>query len=138
MVPVELADPFSNSPSTSKILEQLQSKGYYGFLPKGTWTPTVNLYETEKAYVVCVDLAGVDKDKLDITVQERRLIISGNRQVPCCASTGNFQAARVRLHLMEIDHGTFLREVELPLDVRQAKVAAHYDHGLLWIELPKE
>jgi len=138
MTPVELAEPFSNSPSTSKISEHLQPKGYYGFLPKGTWTPDVNLYETEKAYVVCVDISGVEKEKLEITVHESRLVIQGTRQVPCCKMTGDFQAARVRLHLMEIDHGTFSREVELPLQVRQMKVVAHYENGLLWIELPKK
>lgn len=137
MTLVELAEPMSDSPSISKILEQLQSKGYYGFLPKGTWTPEVNLYETEKAYLVCVNIAGIEKEKLEITVQETRLVIRGNRQVPTCKKTGDFQSARVRLHLMEIDHGCFCREIELPQPVRQMKVLARYENGLLWVELPK-
>ena len=42
----------------NKLLEQMQ-KGYYGFYPTEQWTPSVNVYETESAYHVCVDLAGV-------------------------------------------------------------------------------
>jgi len=44
---------------------------------------------------------------------------------------------RVRIHLMEIDHGGFCREVELPEDVDKDRIAANYRNGMLWIELPK-
>ena len=43
---------------------------------------------------------------------------------------------RVRIHLMEIDHGGFCREVELPEDVDKDRIAANYRNGMLWIELP--
>jgi HSP20 family molecular chaperone IbpA len=38
---------------------------------------------------------------------------------------------------MEIDHGGFCREVELPEDVDRERIAANYRNGMLWIELPK-
>ena len=39
---------------------------------------------------------------------------------------------------MEIDHGAFYREVELPDAGRPGQIiAAHYRNGMLWIELPK-
>ena len=38
---------------------------------------------------------------------------------------------------MEIDHGGFCREVELPEDVDRDRIAANYRNGMLWIELPK-
>jgi HSP20 family protein len=84
--------------------------------------------------MVCVDLAGVDKEKIDVEVVEQRLTLKGNRAVPTCAQNGQ----RPRLHLMEIDHGPFAREVELPQDVRQDKINAKYVDGMLWIELPKK
>ena len=55
------------------MLEQLQNKGYYGFFSNENWTPNVNLYETEAAYLVCVDLAGVEKEKIEIEVVDGRL-----------------------------------------------------------------
>ena len=65
-MPVTVAGSFSNfNPQVNKMMEQL-SKGYYGFMPSEVFTPNVNLYETETQYQVCVDLAGVEKDKIDI------------------------------------------------------------------------
>lgn len=123
-----------------KILEQL-NKGYYSFSPNETWTPNVNLYETEAAYQVCVDLAGVDKEKIDIEVNDRRLYIKGARAVPIINNkqTGEGPgSARTRVHLMEIDHGSFARAVELPHDVRPDRITAEHKNGILWIELPKK
>ncbi|HUB24044.1 MAG TPA: Hsp20/alpha crystallin family protein [Tepidisphaeraceae bacterium] len=114
-------------------------KGFYSFFPHQSWTPSVNLYETETAYLVCVDLAGVEKAKIDIEVVQQRLTLKGVREVPPCppqAVVGEGRA-RVRLHLMEIDHGAFAREVELPQNVQQEKIVARYTDGMLWIELPK-
>ena len=61
----------------NKILEQLQ-KGYSNFYPSDTWNPAVNLYETDEAYHVCVDLSGVEKDKIDLTIVGQRLILKGS------------------------------------------------------------
>ena len=69
-------------------------KGYYSFYPNETWTPSVNLYETDKAYVVCVDLAGVEKKKIDIEVVDQRLTIKGNRAVPVCPDDAAGSAQR--------------------------------------------
>ncbi len=132
----------------NKILEQLQ-KGYSNFYPSDTWNPSVNLYETDEAYHVCVDLAGVEKDKIDLTIQGQRLVLKGARPVPVCTETQGSSAAegdseqsehhhkRVRVHVMEIDHGSFSREVELPQSVDRDNIAAKYIDGMLWIHLPK-
>jgi HSP20 family protein len=122
-----------------KMAEQLH-RGYFSFYPNETWTPSVNLYETETAYLVCVDLAGVDKNKIELTVENGRLKLRGTRAVPSNAESpaANLRGRRVRLHLMEIDHGAFCREVELPEDVRHERINASYKDGLLWVELPKK
>jgi HSP20 family protein len=121
-----------------KILEHL-NKGYYSFSPNETWTPNVNLYETEGAYQVCVDLAGVDKEKIDLEVNNRRLFIRGARAVPIAVKQAEAPGqARTRVHLMEIDHGSFARVVELPHDVCADRIAAEHKNGILWIELPKK
>jgi HSP20 family protein len=137
---VVAAGPFGNmSPQVAKMMEQL-SKGYYGFMPGEAWTPNVNLYETETDYRVCVDLSGVEKDKIDITVVDQRLTIRGSRPVPQCPvpPCPDPEHNRLRVHLMEIDHGAFAREVELPHDVIKDRITARYTDGMLWIDLPKK
>jgi HSP20 family protein len=122
-----------------KLVDQLH-KGYYNFYPSETWTPNVNLFETDNVYLVCVDLSGVEKDKIELTVDGQRLKIRGHRQVATCPkeSEAEHQNKRLRVHLMEIDHGPFTREVELPENVDQDKIVANYNDGMLWIELPKK
>jgi HSP20 family protein len=123
-----------------KLMDQLQ-KGYYNFYPGEAWTPNVNLYETDALYLVCVDLAGVDKSKIDIEAVGNRLSIRGARAVPVFesdeAAREGESARKIRVHLMEIDHGNFSREVELPQGVPRERIAAVYRNGMLWIEIPK-
>jgi HSP20 family protein len=133
--------PFGNlARQMNKLIDQMH-RGYSTYAPGEVWTPSVNLYEIETGYVVCVDLAGVNKEKIDITVDQNVLKLRGHRTVPTNSEEnagGDSPHRRIRVHLMEIDHGSFSREVELPLDVRQEQIAAHYKDGLLWIELPKK
>lgn len=131
--------PFSRfSRQAGKILESV-TQGYCGFAHTDqTWAPSVNLYETEDAYRVCVDLAGVDKEKIEVNVNGQLLSIRGHREVPRSPhATRGAGPQRARVHRMEIDHGSFAREVELPADVEPRAISATYRNGLLWIELPK-
>jgi len=126
--------------SMTKLMDQMQ-KGFCTFSPGQTWSPNVNLYEIDGGYLVCVDLAGVVKQQIDIVVVERLMTIKGARAVPACPSGNrrdNAACAKARVHLMEIDHGPFTRDVELPQDVVAEKIAATYRDGLLWIEIPKK
>jgi HSP20 family protein len=132
--------PFGNiARQMNKLVDQFQ-KGYYNFMPSEVWTPNVNLYETEAAYLVCVDLAGVDKEKIELTVVDQRLKLKGNRTVPLSPENDDpdVHSRRVKVHLMEIDHGSFAREVDLPQDVDHEKIIATYRNGMLWVELPKK
>ena len=184
-----MAVKLASEPSFGNLARQMgrlldPSVGYFGFMPTDTWTPSVNLYESEAAYLVCFDLAGVEKQAIDLTVQDGRLRLTGKRKVPLYraeqanaadpatsgegagiekktapdaagegrsnAGSGSASArrrpapfgpaageGRVRVHLMEIDHGNFNREVELPADVDKDAIAARFDNGLLWVKLPK-
>jgi len=80
----------------------------------------------------------VEKDKIDIEVIDGRLRLSGKRAVPMCTENAETPQTRVRMHLMEIDHGAFSRDVELPDDVHRERISARYQDGLLWIDLPKK
>ncbi len=140
MVAIRCTEKPGRNPShtPNKLLEQVQNKGYYSYFSNETWQPSVNLYESDSAYLVCVDLAGVDKEKIDIEVADGRLRLQGNRIVPMRADSTTAPGERVRVHLMEIDHGAFVRDVELPQDVHHERINARYRDGMLWIELPKK
>lgn len=140
-MPVETATemPFRSLASQMNKMMEGMNKGYYGFRPNEPWQPNVNLYESDSAYHVCVDLAGVDKEKIDLVVQDGRLVLKGSRGMPAPGEQrpADPQSKRLRIHLMEIDHGPFSREVELPEDAQPEKIGANYRNGLLWVEVPK-
>ena len=146
--------------TASKMMDQMQ-KGFFLVSPD-TWTPNVNLYETATSYFVCIDLAGVDKAKIDLEVADQRLTLRGHRAVPTPedidppaaptptpvpASTpahagppGSAEPdanRRTKVHLMEIDHGQFSRDVDLPPDADPDTIVANYRNGMLWVEIPR-
>ena len=121
----------------NKLMDQVQ-KGFFSYCPAETWTPAVNVYENDVGYLVCVDLSGVEKEKIDVTVADGHLKLRGQRNVPIPHPIDDDRAPRLRIHTMEIDHGPFCREVEIPTDVAADRIAARYEHGLLWIELPRK
>jgi HSP20 family molecular chaperone IbpA len=140
--PVEAASEpgFANiQRQMQRMMDQMQ-KGFFNFCPSETWTPNVNLYENETTYIVCVDLSGVDKDRISVEVGDHKLTLRGAREVPVLpdGKAPEEHGNRYKVHLMEIDHGPFIREVELPENVAREKIAASHRNGLLWIELPKK
>lgn len=122
---------------------------FFSFHTERRWAPPVNLYETELGYTVCVDLAGVNKERIDVEVTGRQLKLSGHRPVPSDfgqptpTETGDparigTPARKCRVHVMEIDHGVFERYVELPSDACSDGITARYREGFLWIDIPRQ
>jgi len=98
-----------------------------------TWQPAINAYRCESCIRVCVDLAGVDRSRIDLTVEPQRIVVRGVREVP---EPTHAEGRAVQLLAMEIDYGPFEREVHLPVMVDIEKVHAEQRNGLLWISLP--
>ena len=132
---IELAQEpsFGMARHMARMMDQMQL-GFFEYSPAQNWTPNINLYEADTAYLICVDLAGVEKEKIDLTVSEGVLRFRGQRAAPEAPCDGG---SRCRIHLMEIDHGCFSREMELPADADHAGITASHDNGLLWIRIPK-
>jgi HSP20 family protein len=107
---------------------------YRRYSPGEAWAPAVNLYEDDDAFHVVVDLAGMDPTAVGLKVEAGRLLISGERPTPRPGKTKRLACT----HLMEIDHGPFLRSIEVPATVDMEVINAKYRAGLLWITLPKK
>jgi HSP20 family protein len=97
------------------------------------WSPAINAYKCEQGFAICVDLAGVPKETIQLEVEKRKVRLQGRREIPEPKDKGN-QA--VQILSMEIDSGNFGREIALPLDVDPACVRAEYNDGYLWVYLP--
>jgi HSP20 family molecular chaperone IbpA len=103
--------------------------------PMGTdpsWIPNTDIYESENhsRIFVVMELAGVDLERLTITLKGRVMWVRGDRPDPSRAHKREFQQ-------MEIDYGHFERRVRVGTNVVAAQASARYAHGFLVIELPK-
>jgi HSP20 family protein len=99
-----------------------------------TWQPAINAYRSDNWVRVCVDLAGVDRSDIELTVEPKRLTIRGAREVPEPPKEKKRDA--VHMLVMEIDYGPFERTIELRDEIEVQKAHAEQQNGLLWIHLP--
>jgi HSP20 family protein len=93
---------------------------------RADWTPASDIYETESGYLIAMDLPGIDRDALEIDINDNRLVVKGTRAI-----------AGSRQHRTERPRGKFLRTYSVPGSVDQGKIAAEYKDGVLQISLPK-
>ena len=114
------------------ITYELSRSQFSRFAPQG-WTPAINAYRCEQCIRICVDLAGVDRPLIDLTVEPRRVVIRGTRELP---EPSHAEEHTVQLLAMEIDYGPFEREITFPVEVEIDKAHAEQRNGLLWISLP--
>ena len=92
------------------------------------WSPPTDVYETEDAIIVRVEVAGMREEDFEIALEDGFLKISGTRpDVP----------ERRAYHQMEIRFGKFSTAVGLPGPVDVDKSHAEYEDGFLTITLPK-
>lgn len=90
------------------------------------WYPASDVYEIENEYIVAIDLPGIDRSSLDISVDDNRLTIRGSRPEP-----------EATLHRSECPRGTFLRTFSIPSQVDQQSIEADYKDGILRVHLSK-
>lgn len=136
MPPKRPNHPFDEiSQALGRMAEQLSGTHFAGFRPPSQgWRPNLNAYRCADSVEICVDLAGVDKSAIALSVHGRLLHLRGQREAP----TPPHDAAHAcrRIVTMEIENGPFERSLELPDEVDTDGITARQENGLLWIHLP--
>ena len=92
------------------------------------WRPPTDVFETEEYIIVRVEIAGMREEDFAISLDDRRLMISGVRPD---------QPERRAFYQMEIPYGEFSTEVELPVSIIAERIEAVYCNGFLKIRMPK-
>ncbi len=138
MTPLSLEateDSFSSmAHRLGRMVDEMIGGQYIPFSGGEGWRPAVNLYETASDFMLCVDLAGMPRDQIDVQAEPDRVVIRGDRADPQPPRKGDPQC----VHLMEIDVGPFGREVRLPSPIDVDGIRATYRDGLLWVHMPKQ
>lgn len=93
-----------------------------------TWHPTVDMTESDDAYVITADLPGMSREDITVQIANNTLMLSGTRQSEHKDETS---------HQIERVYGSFHRSLILPSGVKEDEMAAKYDNGVLTITLQK-
>jgi HSP20 family protein len=94
------------------------------------WHPPTDVYETEIAFSVCVEIAGMEESDLSVSLSGQELTVCGHRT--------NDMAGYTAVHRLERHYGDFETTVNLPSAVVEDGIEAVYRNGVLSITLPKE
>jgi HSP20 family protein len=92
------------------------------------WRPPTDVLETDDAYIIMVEIAGMRGADFNVTYNQRVLSVHGTR---------TDTSPRKAYHQMEIAYGEFATEVQLAAAVEAAEIEATYSDGFLRVELPK-
>jgi HSP20 family protein len=96
--------------------------------PLSRWNPAVNVYQDKDRFTVVVELPGLKKEEIEISLHDDTLTIAGERKR---------EESSEQEFLTERLYGKFQRSLTLPTAVDAEKVKASYKDGLLQVELPK-
>jgi HSP20 family protein len=133
-------DPFQDLRSAQEEMAQMSPMlahalglhGQQGSGREGTaaWAPALDISERKDAYLVTVELPGVEADDLQVTLEDGLLTIQGERYFAHDSSEQQF-------HRVERRYGAFRRSITLPAHVMAEGIEATADNGVLQILVPK-
>ncbi len=119
------SDPFRD---VDRLFQQLWGSSQNGTAARPLAMP-MDAYRKADAFLIRLDLPGVQADSIDLTVEENVLTIKAERPAPPTAED-------VQTVISERPYGTFTRQVFLGENLDSAKIRAEYDSGVLTLSIP--
>lgn len=97
----------------------------------GMFVPNIELYDRKSEIVLRIEVPGVDKKDIDLTITDNNLTIKGEVK-------REEEVKEEDLYTAELTYGGFSRTIPLPVEVDSEKSKATYRNGILQIVLPKK
>ena len=111
--------------------EAVSSRGEEKDLVSSSWSPSVDIYETENELVLSAEIPGIDEKDIEIKLEDNTLTLKGERKFEKETKEENY-------HRIERAYGSFYRSFSLPPYVDQDKINAEHENGVLRIVMPKK
>jgi HSP20 family protein len=127
-------DPFGELAAVQDRMNRMFNN-YYGtrgeddVMRRGSWIPPVDIYEKDHEILLKAEVPDMQRDQIDIRVENNTLTISGEKKF-------DQEVKEEQFHRVERSYGRFSRSFSLPATVDTEKVLADYKNGVLTIRLP--
>jgi HSP20 family protein len=118
-------DPLRDLRAWQQRLERIASQ------EASPWAPPIDVYEIDDRYVISAEVPGLAREQIQLSVQNNRLTIRGERPA------GVPESATRHYHQVERGHGPFYRAFEFEEQVRHDNITADLRDGVLTVTLPK-
>ncbi len=116
-------DPFAQMDRMERQMGRSMNNNMFKF------NPMEDIKQTPDAYIINLDIPGMEKDKINLEVKNSMLIVSGDRNSEIKKSKQN------QYYIQERSFGRFLRTMPLPQDARTDSIEAKYNNGVLTIKI---
>lgn len=129
-------DPFKELEDISHSLNRFfgrtpaTTQSDVGMLAESDWNPSVDISETEAAYLIKADIPGVKKEDVKVYVQNGMVTIRGERKQ-------EKEEKGKKFHRIERTYGNFMRSFRMPDDADETAVSAEFKDGMLNVTLQK-
>lgn len=129
-------DPFRELEDVSNRLNRIfgqspaRTESGNEMLAMADWAPSVDISETDAAYLVKAEIPGVKKEDVKVTIQDGMLTIQGERKQ-------EKEEKGKKFHRIERCYGSFMRSFRVPDDADEGKVKAEFKDGMLNVTLTK-
>lgn len=97
---------------------------------RDNFVPSIDISETDDTFLISAELPGMKKEDIDISLENGRLSISGERSF-------EKEEKNKKFHRVETKYGSFERSFQLPDNVDENSISASYENGLLNITIEK-
>jgi len=111
--------------------ESYSPEGPEDALTTTSFAPPVDIYEDEQTIVLKLEVPGIDEKDIDVRIENTTLTVHGERKIEKEEKEENFRR-------VERQYGEFTRSFTLPSSIDSGQVSAHYDKGVLKINLAKK
>ena len=112
------------------IFERMIDDNFFYDYDNINWTPSVDINESSDTFMITADLPGIKKSDIKVKVEKNVLILNAERKIDKTKSNEKY-------HFSERRSGTFSRSFKLPKSVKEEKITADFDNGVLSIIIPK-
>jgi len=122
-----------NDPFRQMMLmrEQMDRNMHQAFAQTGEFSPRMDMKQTDKEYLVTMDIPGMDRNKINIESKGDMLVISGERQSETKDSNNQY-------YQQERSFGSFMQAIPLPEDARRDQIEAKYENGVLIVRITRQ
>ena len=117
----------------NRVLDEALSSSWNGSNAGQVWVPALDVVERQDAYLVALEVPGVDPSTVDISFEQNILTVRGEK----AHGLDTAKNAEIRVHANERVSGTFQRSIRMPEFVDADNISAETAHGVLYLTVPK-